>query len=66
MDTVSAKKVVALKRQKGVYDSMLKKGDITQDERDALVKDLEAQVERVRSQLTLPLAGVAAGGKEKK
>lgn len=56
MDIITAKKVVALKRQKGLYQAMAKKGDITDEECKALVADLESQISRVRSQTTLDLA----------
>lgn len=66
MDIITAKRVVALKRQSAMYKAMAKKGDITDDECKALCADLEAQLERVRGQATLALAPASVAKEAKK
>jgi len=51
----AAKRVVALTRQKKLYNAMVKTGDISRAEADAMIAVCDSEIALVRSQTVLEL-----------
>ena len=60
MNYDAAKRVVALTRQKKSYNAMVKSGDISRSEADALIAQCDSEIALVRSQTALVLSPAPA------
>lgn len=63
MNTDGVKRVVALTRQRKAYNAMVKSGDLTRGEADAMIALCDQEIATIRSQMELHQLGGDSGKK---
>lgn len=75
MNVDTVKRLVALNRQASSYRAMVRNGDLTHEEADMLITEIDGEIANIRSQKSLPLktetdpavqAGASPEGRSKK